>query len=205
MSKALGGAVQRAVAIFPPLASQIEAAVRAADHAAALGYVGSEQRLTMLKAIWSRVPRSKRPELLAAALSGGDAPSLELMFVVKAMRQIRETGAVVAGSPADREFLAGLHSTVTAYRGTTQAEIDDAPFFGVCWTTDLARARWFATVHGRFRSTSTPPVLLTMTVDKSDIAGAVAERGESELFIDPAITSRSHNDGRLRVERIEQG
>lgn len=203
MTKALETAIRRAQALAPAFADHIDSAIRSADLYRPLLYVGSEDRLTMLKAIWAVAVRGMGAGLLAFSLANGDAPSRELAFVCKAMRAVRARGQLVIEGPEDQRYFDSLPQRIIAYRGTTQAEIDDAPFFGVSWTTEREWAEWFATEHGRFRRLDSPPVLLSQTIDKSDVAGTVIGRTEHELFIDPLVTSRSHKKSQLVISAID--
>jgi hypothetical protein len=198
----LASAIKKASALSPSFADRIDGSLRQGDFGDALFVVGSENRLTMLRAMWRAIPRSQRPSLLAEAISNGDAPCRELVFTCKAMREVKSRGALVISCAEDRAFFDHLPDLVTAYRGSTQAEVDDAPFFGVSWTTDRNRAEWFARQHGRFRRLDSQPVVLTITIAKSDISGVATEREEAELFIDTSHTNRAYKAGRLLVEAL---
>lgn len=203
MTKALEAAIRRARALAPDFGEHLDSAIRTGDFSKPLLYVDSEDRLTMLKAIWPVTAPGVRAELLAHSLANGDAPSRELIFVCEAMREVRARGELVIEQPEDQSYFDALPQHVTAYRGTTQAEVDNAPFFGVSWTTEPVWAEWFAAQHGRFRRLDSPPLLLSQTIDKSDVAGAANGRGEHELFIDPITTARSLKNGQLVISAID--
>jgi hypothetical protein len=167
-------------------------------------YVDSENRLTMLRAIWRALPAGERPSLLANCISDGGAPCRELMFIVRAMRECVARGRLLIAEPNDMEFYDGLPERVVVYRGTTQAELDDWPFFGVCWTTKGETAEWFAATHGRFRRVDSNPILLSQTVMRAAIAGVTDTRDEAEVFIDTSVTCRAKRAQELSVWPLER-
>lgn len=75
---------------------------------------------------------------------------------------------------------------VTAYRGFAA----DGGEFGLSWTTDLDRARWFAR---RFPHLGGTPRIATTTVGRDAVVAAFSERRESEFVIlepgSPIVTS----------------
>ena len=86
----------------------------------------------------------------------------------------------VGGPLTDSEHeLDALPERIRVYRGQGLAEPP-----GLAWTTDRAKAIWFAT---RLRSDdSPPPQLISGWCHKRDIYAYLTGRGESEVVIDPA-------------------
>jgi hypothetical protein len=81
-------------------------------------------------------------------------------------------------------LLAARPDHVTIYRGTVSAAPDSGQY-GISWTLNSHRARWFATDHGRFRNTESPPVLLSTIVARDSICGIILARNESEVSVCP--------------------
>ena len=75
----------------------------------------------------------------------------------------------------EREALAALPEIITMYRGA-QSELNED---GMSFTTDLDRARWFAT---RFAREGNDPVILTLTVPREKVIAYLARRNESEII-----------------------
>jgi hypothetical protein len=163
--------------------------------------VDTQDCIKLLEALWPIVPKPERPKLLAEAISGGDLMAPHLRFLLKALRAVRSDGGRVFGSDEDRLVYEALPDPVQVYRGTVQAERDQR-FFGICWTTDRDRAVWFATEHGRFRNTASPPILMAMHCPKDLIVGVIFDRGESELLIDTATAWRAADAGALAVQSL---
>jgi hypothetical protein len=79
-----------------------------------------------------------------------------------------------------REALAALPDEFTIYQGHT-FDRDD----GWSWTTDEAKAVWFAR---RFASLErSTPLVSVATVYKDDVLGYLLQRGESEIVVDPDV------------------
>jgi hypothetical protein len=74
-----------------------------------------------------------------------------------------------------------LPDKLTVYRGTCMDEIRSGNW-GFAWTLDRDKAEWFAT---RFEQDD--PVLITTTVNKSDVTGVLHRRGEAEIIIHPMM------------------
>jgi len=76
----------------------------------------------------------------------------------------------------DRAFYDSLPDTITIYRGQGSQS-----YPGLSWTTDYTVAESFALGH---RGHNRPdPIVIVATVSKSDIAGAYANREESEIVL----------------------
>ncbi len=95
------------------------------------------------------------------------------------VRRLRDVNAISPAhnflSPADQTFFDSLPNELTVYRGAS----GDFPL-GVSWTTDKAKALWFAQ---RFRKHSASVV--SGIVCKGNIWAVFTGRGESEILCDP--------------------
>lgn len=80
-------------------------------------------------------------------------------------------------SQADREELDALPDKVTIYRG-----FNHVSWWGWSWTTDEAKAEWFAK---RFENHLGPAQVASAVVAKSKIIAFLGNRGESEVIINP--------------------
>jgi len=93
--------------------------------------------------------------------------------------RLRDVNAIIPAysylSSADQAFFHSLPKGITVYRG---ASGDFPP--GVSWTTDKAKAPWFAQ---RFRKHSAS--VLSGIVCKGNIWAVFTGRGESEILCDP--------------------
>jgi hypothetical protein len=156
----------------------------------ALGLAESENRLPLCMALWKRIPATERAAVLAEAITGGDLPVRVWVPLNRALLELRDAGQLVFDGEAARSAYRELPETVTVYRGTVQAEVDEYAF-GVCWTLDRGRAVWFATKHGRFRNTRSPPVLLEAKVPKADVCGLLFDRNEREVLVATATIYKS--------------
>ena len=156
----------------------------------ALYLANSEDRLPLCMALWKRIPPTERAAVLAGAIAGGDLPVRVWRPLNRALCELRDAGQLVFDGEAARSAFRELPEMVTVYRGTVQAEVD-ADMFGVCWTLDRRRAVWFATKHGRFRNTRSPPVLLETKIPRTDICGLLFERNEREVLIATASIYRN--------------
>lgn len=58
-----------------------------------LGYVNSEDRLSLVRTIWPVLRPDERSAVLARALSDGDLPSSEWTFLRRALREARPVSA----------------------------------------------------------------------------------------------------------------
>ena len=151
----------------------------------------SHDRLVWLLAIYRDLPLTTQEaaDLLVDTVSSSDRPMMHCgLSLCFCLMDLLNAGARGYDSEVARRTWEGFEDRISVYRGTVQAEVDQAGY-GVCWTTDPAVAEWFATEHGRFRNLSSPPVLLTATIDKSDIVGVATDREESEVLLcgDPLL------------------
>ena len=78
----------------------------------------------------------------------------------------------------ERTQFAALPETLRVYRGI---DADQGTRYGRSWTLDRDKAVWFAT---RFAPECS--LLLTATVERSDIIALLLGRGESEVLVNPA-------------------
>ncbi len=76
----------------------------------------------------------------------------------------------------DRAFYDSLPDMVTVYRGQGATQ-----YTGLSWTTDYEVAKAFALGHRRHNPAD--PVIIKANVAKCDIAGAYANREESEIIV----------------------
>jgi hypothetical protein len=172
--------------VHPNLQGQFEQFVATREYMQALSLVSSEHCMPTLRSLWRSVPKAYQAAALGDAISGGDLMRPHLVFLVKALRKLHARGERVFDPPSARQAFEALPEQVTAYRGTVQAEVDDQPYIGVCWTLKRDAAVFFATTHGRFRNTASPPVLLTTTVPRDAICGLLTGREEDEVLLDAA-------------------
>jgi hypothetical protein len=99
-------------------------------------------------------------------------------------------------TPENKEFYDALPDPVTVYRGQ---EAGTSP--GVSWTTDKAKAEWFAerfTSHegrifaalqggARFANSKGKPIVLTGKIKKANVWAVFTDRNESEVLCRPTI------------------
>jgi hypothetical protein len=170
--------------IQPVLHECLKQRICARSWSKVLWLTDSENRISLcLDLILSGlVPANGWPALLAEAISDGDFPARDRARLIFMLTVMLERGERVFDGDAAREAFSKLPERVVIYRGTVEAE---GTRYGVCWTLDRDKARWFAMEHGRFRNRESPPVLLTATVARSAIAGLLIERSESEVLICP--------------------
>jgi len=167
--------------------------VCARDFDSALFLVGSHHRIATLRSIWRRVARAQQASVLADAISSSDFLAPHLVFLILALRSIRARGERLFDGAAAREQFALLQDRITAYRGAVQAEVDAVAdgrsFYGINWTLNRERAIWFTT--SRTRNWRSPPVLLTVSVARDDVAGHLVDRNEADAFARASISSDS--------------
>ena len=144
----------------------------------------SEQRPPLLEALWPHLDDVEKPELLADAITMGDFPSRVAWFLWCALDELLDLGSLAFDGDQARQRYEQLPDLITVYRGTVQAEADDG-LTGICWTLNPDKAQWFATTHGRFRNRNSPPVVLTATIRKWEVAGLLLDRGEDEVLLNP--------------------
>ena len=78
----------------------------------------------------------------------------------------------------EREAFAALPKLIAVYQGCTDQRDD-----GLSWTTDRAKAEWFA---NRFASMEkAEPVVRAAFVDKTDVLAYLTRRNESEILVAP--------------------
>lgn len=79
-------------------------------------------------------------------------------------------------SANERKHLALLPDKLTVYRGCSERGSD-----GMSWTTDKAKAEWFA---NRFKTSTSPKrKVITRVIDKQEVFAYMARRNESEIII----------------------
>jgi hypothetical protein len=170
----------------PNLHSHLKKEIRAANWMGALILCSSQDRISLCIDLFvkNHLSIDALPAVLAIAISMGDNPAAERNRLAWLLEHLREapTPRRVFDGDAARSTFAALPEQVTIYRGTVEAEGTD---YGVCWTLDQDKARWFATKHGRFRNTRSPAVLLTADVTRAHIAGLLFDRDESEVLVCP--------------------
>jgi hypothetical protein len=102
----------------------------------------------------------------------------------------REVWSMVA--PSNREWLheereweafQSLPDRIEVYRGIGVEGAEN----GLSWTTDVDKAQWFADRNTNLaeRGIDAEPILLTGTVNKSDVIAYFLQRGESEIVVLP--------------------
>ncbi|HWA27543.1 MAG TPA: hypothetical protein VG734_17945 [Lacunisphaera sp.] len=90
--------------------------------------------------------------------------------------------------PSDRRFLARLPDVVTIYRGCGHVD----GIYGLSWTLDYERARFFAVYAcGPRRRVLSPqyhgttPTIAKATCPKNDVLSYFSRRNEAEIVVDP--------------------
>lgn len=159
-------------------------AIRIRDWFAISMMVGSHERPPLLEALWPFLTDAEKPDLFASCISCGDFPSQVAWFLADALEELREAGTLVFDGDTARARYAELPDEIDVYRGTVQAEVDDG-LSGICWTLNPELATWFATTHGRFRNTQSPPVVVSANVHKAEIVGLLTDRREDEVLLNP--------------------
>ena len=138
-----------------------------------------------------KLDRASRMAVLEAILDEAEGGSFWAIFIAwwpdfefpheweTLVDRLRDVNAIIPAysylSSADQAFFDSLPKGITVYRG---ASGDFPP--GVSWTTDKAKALWFAQ---RFRKHSAS--VLNGIVCKGNIWAVFTGRGESEILCDP--------------------
>jgi hypothetical protein len=149
-----------------------------------LGSVPSQDQVSLLRAVWKLVAPNERAALIGEAISGGDAVFRQRAWLIRVIRNLRGRGQRILDGDEAAEKLAGLPDQVNVFRGAAMAEVESARL-GLSWCLDAERARWFATSHGRFRNTRSPPCVIGAWVERELIAGVLCARGEDEVLLLP--------------------
>lgn len=119
-----------------------------------------EEYWELLGSIWTDSENIHESKFWWHAALSSDRPGRELLM-----------------SEDEREAYDALPDTITIYRGCKIGLNED----GLSWTTDLARARWFANRFGgddEYRG-----AVRTATVKKEDVVALFNGRGECEVVI----------------------
>lgn len=152
------------------------------DIAGALLLVSSEYRLSMCRALWPIVPEAEQQTVLADAITSGDNPAREWLWLQDTLADLSACGRRLFDGDAARQMFTDLPESVTVYRGTVKTE-HRRKQYGVSWTLSRDEAVWFATQHGRFRNTRSAAVVLSATLPKDALAGLLLDRGEREALL----------------------
>jgi hypothetical protein len=158
-----------------PWAKRYVAAAFAGDVNAAFSLfaaLSNEKRGEVARAMWlAKVPRPAFREYL------GGAWDHDHQHVIAAAQSRRRLAAMFRY--AEFPVPAEMPSTVRVWRGTSKLKIKEASR-GYSWTTERDVACWFAM---RYATQNAPPLVLTATVAKADIALVHNERSESEIVL----------------------
>jgi hypothetical protein len=161
-------------------------ALRKGEFERYLGYFGSHERLSAFSRIAERIRDDATYwRCLRETWTGDDAPSLAsgMWAALWAARPGREQ----VMTPEERGMLAALPDPIRVWRGTARLG-DDA---GWSWTTDPARAVWFAGCNADnvrvrklygVRAQGTPMVLEGL-VARDRILAMLHDRGEAEIVV----------------------
>ena len=170
--------------VDPALHDLFREAFTARDWCGALSRTSSENRISLCVdlVIAKLIPEQDLPEVLAQAISSGDMLYQERNMLCAMLGQLHQKKRLVFDGEAARAAYDALPAQVTIYRGTTEAE---GGGYGICWTLDRERAKWFATKHVRFRNLRSPPVVLSALVQREDICGLLFEREEQDVLVLP--------------------
>lgn len=156
-------------------------ALKRDDWDQAIWYHERPYRVTQLVAYAPRMQHGSYWSLVRSVWIDTESPSNAIALWRKLLRAKRP-GRRTAWTADDRAFFAKVPRLPTgfivAYRGTGNAERTP----GWSWTTDHAKASWFAR---RLRGLAEVPRVMTAQVRPEDVLFALADRGESELVIDP--------------------
>jgi hypothetical protein len=142
--------------------------------AEASGHLGRNESPALLYDLWSvgSISVYEHPEVVSEAWSGAEFP-VDLLPFNQWVELFGEAGYTHDGEPAPRP-----EQAVTVYRGCHHERR-----FGMSWTTDIERARWFADRDlgqgvGLIYVFNAPPEALLAYIHESS-------RGEAEYVINP--------------------
>jgi hypothetical protein len=161
-------------------------ALRKGDYAQYLGYYGSHERLSAFDRIAERIEDDAVYwDCLRLTWTMDDAPGLN-HDVWTALWEARP-GREQVMLPEERATLAALPDPVHVWRGTAR-HAEDA---GWSWTTDPARAVWFARWHADNRrvrmlygvSAQGTPMVFEGFVARDRVLAVLHERGEGEVIV----------------------
>jgi len=144
----------------------------------------STDRLERLWLRWGGVPAEHRPVTFCETYCGSDPVRWQRWQIVDMMRTLPRP--VFDTDPA-RDAWAALPDQFTVYRGCDLGEYQSGPF-GLSWTLDPARARFFAFTH-RFHPRN--GCVVAAVVRKPAVAAVLFDRGEKELLLMPGRVRRS--------------
>lgn len=147
----------------------------------ALLLVSPEYRVSMCRALWPVVPEAEQQTVLANAITSGDNPAREWVWLQDTLDDLSARGRRIFDGDAAQEAFADLPERITIYRGTVEAEHWSGDY-GISWTLNRDRAVWFAT-HGRFRDLRSRAVILSATLPKHALAGLLLDRGEHDVLV----------------------
>lgn len=162
-------------------AAQLEQAIVESNWTLAFLCVESHLQMSLCMELWPSLTDEEKPVILAEAISTGECPWLERTRLQGALHELHERGQRVFDGDAAREKFKVLPDRITIYRGTVEAEYDEE--YGVSWNLDRETAVFFATKHGRYRNTQSPPVIVSTTVNLLDVSGLLLERHENEVLM----------------------
>jgi hypothetical protein len=130
------------------------------------------------------IPRGEWARLLPDAISTGDLLRHDRDRLIVILRAFRASGETIFDGDSARAAYMTLPDRVIIHRGTVTAEADSRKY-GVSWTLDPEKGRWFATAPHRCRNWGSRPALLSAEVERSDICGLLLDRQESEILVCP--------------------
>lgn len=161
-------------------------ALRKGEFERYLRYFGSHERLGAFRRIAERIRDDATYwQCLRGTWTADDAPSLAPAVWNELWTD--RPGREQVMTPEEREMLAALPDPVRVWRGTARLGEDT----GWSWTTDPARAAWFAGWHAdnvRVRQTygvraQGTPMVLEGLVARDRVLAALHDRGEAEIVV----------------------
>lgn len=205
------GLDEQAISQMRTAAQQLDDAVQSAvtEHrwSDALSLLSSERRVGAVKSWWPGIPVSQRSQVLAQAITDGDYLRAERYWLQRVLRELRRAGKRVFDGDEARSIYTGLPDSVPVHRGLAYAEYESGEY-GVSWTLEREQAAWFATPHIRYRNADSAACVVSAWVDKTQISGVLASRGEQEVLLtddalqDAVLEPTEVDAGRLVVEPI---
>lgn len=130
------------------------------------------------------------PRALSIFLRAGDLPRFEYRRLCSMLGLLHNLGVPVLDGDETACGVRSLPSMLKIYRGTNHAEFVSCEF-GFCWTLDFHIASRFA-ARGLVvqdllpHPNDSPAVVLTATVRRNDLVGALWSLGEREMLVLPS-------------------
>lgn len=134
--------------------------------------------LTFLKYAKRYLSQKDLSSVLASAWTEAENPNCDMnLKQSELISMFRQADPKILMTQSERKRLKSLPETVTVYRGVTSYNAKNIR--ALSWTLDKEKAEWFAHRYGE------EGTVYEARIDKSRIIAYFAERGESEVIVEP--------------------